>query len=307
MMSEKRRKKSEIVFAREIMTYVEKNGGVTAKYLGHIYQTGFAVGFLGKSDAMIVPEKEWSINLILRFLNEFNFADKHPKSGALVGIWKNDGNIILVPMWLYKSKKVAMRAGDSQKYIYDIKNGKAIEVKRQSRVNDPIKQESRKTAIKTLWQKYCSFINADYRHMVWAKYNTEEIKLYDKSGVLEYEGCGTLDSKLPGSGIGGKDSFVRCGEGKEFYENGTLRSEGFYQRAGLLFGRYYYKSGKLKFEGQYNDKTHGHGGYYGPSFPVYGRYYSADGKLLYEGKFDYTSSGVGYRTITKPEGFGRYS
>ena len=183
----------------------------------------------------------------------------------------------------------------------------AIEVKKQSRVQDPMKQEIRKAAIKTLWQKYCSFLKADYRHMVWAKYETEEIKLYYKSGALEYEGCGILDSALPGGDISGKGSFMRCGEGKEFYENGTLKSEGFYQRAGLLFGRYYYESGKLKVEGQFNDKTHGRGGYYGPSCPVYGKYYSEDGELLYEGKFEHTSSGVGYRTITKPEGFGRYS
>ena len=98
--------------------------------------------------------------------------------------------------------------------------------------------------------------------------------------------------------------------GVTFYKDGTVREEGIFQWGGLYYGRLYYPSGKLKFEGQFNDK---HGvftgkrpeGYYGPSYPVEGTFYGEDGTVIYRGKFRISKKGsLGYPRVEYPEGFG---
>ena len=321
-------KKSEIDFAKEIMEHVDKYGGVTAKYCGIIKRTGFAVANWDKKSALFVAEKEWSLKVLVNFFHEHEWH--FIQCRKYFGIWKNAGEIVLTSTLVFNNENEALdfAASIRQDYIYDLGKQKLIEVSKnlpgiefqekskadsyklineardKKNMNFEDWEKSRMALISVLWEKYCSFLEPDLKYTKWANYKTVEIKFYYKSGPLQYQGEGILNTSLPGHTD--EEYFVRCGEGKAYYTEGTIKSEGFYQTAGLLFGRYYYKTGELKFEGKYNDKVHGHGGYYGPSHPVCGRYYSKTGKLLYEGEFDYSSSGVGWRTIIKPKGFGMY-
>ncbi len=128
-----------------------------------------------------------------------------------------------------------------------------------------------------------------------------EGKLYYDTGELYFEG--TYDDSDWNNLKPWKPTNLI--EGIEYYRNGHKYREGRFQKAGLLKGREYYPSGGLKFEGQFNDKAHGHGSYYGPSYPVYGCFYGEDGTLLYEGRFTVRGmGGCGYPRVEIPEGFG---
>ena len=154
-----------------------------------------------------------------------------------------------------------------------------------------------------LWEKYCPFVDVAKDYIAnWAQETPVEYCEYYDSGAIKFEGHGVPDRESQSQK--GNPKFIRYGEGKSYYEDGTIKEEGFFQLAGLLFGRSYYPSGALKFEGKYNDKQHGHGTYYGPSYPVYGRFYSEKGKLKYEGEFKIIHQGnVGYPKVIYPEGF----
>ena len=136
-------------------------------------------------------------------------------------------------------------------------------------------------------------------------------ELYYPSGALQYRGCLREEAQESGGFIGP----FAYGEGTEFFEDGTVSKQGYFQRAGLLYGKVYYPSGKLKFVGIYNYKefevendytlSGDNHDYYGPSYPLYGRFYAEDGKMLHHGKFTVHFSGsVGYPYVVHPKEFG---
>ena len=122
-------------------------------------------------------------------------------------------------------------------------------------------------------------------------------KLYYDTGELRYEGYysptdyDVLYHEPNGYGI-------------SYYKSGVVYREGLFQHGGLLEGKEYYPSGKLKFEGRYNDRKKD-GGYYGPSYPIHGKFYAEDGTLLYEGDFKVEKQGsIGYPKVVIPKDFG---
>lgn len=117
-------------------------------------------------------------------------------------------------------------------------------------------------------------------------------KIYYDSGELCYEGCCV---KLSTSHI------CSCGIGIEYYKDGVIKKQGLFQRRGLVCGRLYYPSGKLRFEGYFcADKQVG----YGPVYPTHGSFFGEDGTLIYKGDFKIKLGGVGYPTVIFPENFG---
>lgn len=122
-------------------------------------------------------------------------------------------------------------------------------------------------------------------------------KLYYDTGELKYEGYYSpteYDAKF----------HEPNGRGTYYYKKGIVYREGQFQHGGLLEGKEYYPSGKLKFEGRYNCRATD-GGYYGPSYPVCGKFFSEQGLLLYDGIFKIAKQGnVGYPKVIYPEGFG---
>ena len=117
-------------------------------------------------------------------------------------------------------------------------------------------------------------------------------KIYYKSGELRYEGgCVKLTTF----------DLCPCGIGLEYYKDGTIKKQGLFQRRGLVCGRLYYPSGKLRFEGYFcSDREVG----YGSVYPTNGTFYNKDGSINYEGDFDVIKSGIGYPTVVIPENFG---
>lgn len=116
-------------------------------------------------------------------------------------------------------------------------------------------------------------------------------------------------------------------KGTTYYKNGNKHQEGYFQLGGMLAGKVYYPSGRLKFEGVYVDKhnkfTNENGeviagdgkvlyirtgdhtvSYYGPPYPLSGKFYDEEDNLLYEGDFTIGfQGGVGYPKVRNPEGF----
>ena len=120
-------------------------------------------------------------------------------------------------------------------------------------------------------------------------------KEYHKGGKrnLKYEGYVLPDGSY-------------WGAGRTFYIDGTVSSEGIYTKGGLLAGKMYYPSGKLKFNGTCNDKRSPEcGNYYGPTYPIKGQFYAEDDTLLYDGDFKIEHTGsAGWPKVIYPEGFG---
>lgn len=115
--------------------------------------------------------------------------------------------------------------------------------------------------------------------------------IYYDTGELRYEGgCVRLSES---------DSLESCGTGTEYYKDGTRKKQGLFQRRGLVCGRMYYPSGKLRFEGYCTEPSG-----YGPAYPTSGAFYGEDGTLLYQGTFRCEFSGIGYPKVTMPENFG---
>lgn len=122
-------------------------------------------------------------------------------------------------------------------------------------------------------------------------------KLYYDTGELRYEGYYSPHEYF-------KEHHYPNGRGVYYYINGVVYREGQFQRGGLLEGKEYYPSGKLKFEGRYNCRAIDRG-YYGPTYPLFGKFYNEDGTLIYEGNFTIEKQGsVGYPKVIIPEGFG---
>ena len=122
-------------------------------------------------------------------------------------------------------------------------------------------------------------------------------KLYYDTGEFLYEGYYSPYQHNP-------QKYYTNGIGISYYKSRTVYREGLFQRGGLLEGKEYYPSGKLKFEGRYNCRKKDRG-YYGPPYPLYGKYYGEDGTLLYEGEFKIEKQGsVGYPKVVIPKGFG---
>ena len=110
-------------------------------------------------------------------------------------------------------------------------------------------------------------------------------KIYTKNGKLMYEGF-TKDGKPFGAGT-------------SYYSNEKKCQEGLFDVKGLVYGREYYRNGKLRFEGSYKI-NHG----YGPNYPVFGSCYDEEGNEIFYGKLKISKSGLGWPTIVKPEFFG---
>lgn len=125
-----------------------------------------------------------------------------------------------------------------------------------------------------------------------ATQHTYQGKIYYESGELLYEGgCVKLMSR----------HICPCGIGIQYYKDGTIKKQGLFQRRGLVCGRLYYPSGKLRFEGYFcSDREVG----YGPVYPTSGIFYNEDGSINYEGDFEIKKRGLGYPTVVIPENFG---
>lgn len=89
------------------------------------------------------------------------------------------------------------------------------------------------------------------------------------------------------------------GAGRTSYLNGNIYQEGVFDIKGLVYGREYYPSGVLRFEGAYRINTG-----YGPNYPVYGKCYDESGKEIYDGQLRVTRSGLGWPMVKEPEEFG---
>ena len=72
--------------------------------------------------------------------------------------------------------------------------------------------------------------------------------------------------------------------------------EGVFGIKGLLLGREYYENGNLRFEGFLRIHFA-----YGPNPPVFGRFCDPEGNELFFGEFSIRSGGVGYPTVIIPE------
>lgn len=120
-------------------------------------------------------------------------------------------------------------------------------------------------------------------------------KLFYASGNLRYEGTYIPDFYVQSTHT------ERYLEGTLFYEDGTVRQRGRFQRGGLREGDEYYPDGKLMFTGRYNDREKGD--YYGPPYPEYGQFYDEDGNLVYNGKVRIgRSGGLAYPHVVLPDG-----
>ncbi len=89
------------------------------------------------------------------------------------------------------------------------------------------------------------------------------------------------------------------GSGTAYFPNGNKYQEGVFDVKGLLYGREYYPSGRVRFEGAYRLCMA-----YGPNYPVYGKCYDPDGHMYYEGVLKVRFGGVGYPSVEIPEQFG---
>ncbi len=128
---------------------------------------------------------------------------------------------------------------------------------------------------------------------VYAKASQDVLygKVYYDTGELKYEGSyvrlyGRMD--------------VPCGIGTEYYKSGIIKKQGLFQRRGLVCGRVYYPSGKLKFEGCFREPSG-----YGPAYPTHGTLYAEDGAELYQGDVKCEFRGnAGYPKVVRPENYG---
>lgn len=120
--------------------------------------------------------------------------------------------------------------------------------------------------------------------------NTDSVygKIVSDNGTLLYEGF-TLLGKPYGSGTA-------------YFSNGRIYQEGVFGIKGLLCGREYYPSGKLRFEGILKLCKA-----YSPNYPAYGNCYDQEGELYYSGEIKTRIGGVGYRIVEVPAEFGAVS
>ncbi len=109
-------------------------------------------------------------------------------------------------------------------------------------------------------------------------------KLHGEGGELVYGGY-TLHNRPYGFGIA-------------YFANGQIYREGIFDIKGIVQGKEYYPSGRLRFEGQWSLT-----GGYGPNAPYDGNAYSEEGELIYSGKFEIKRGGVGWPMILNPKGF----
>lgn len=110
-------------------------------------------------------------------------------------------------------------------------------------------------------------------------------KIYSDDGILIYEGFTVLDKPY--------------GSGEAYYPDGTVYREGIFGIKGLLCGKEYYPSGKLRLECVFMLNRG-----YGPNYPSFGLFRSEDESFTYKGEFTYKPSGTGYPIIANPEELG---
>ena len=113
---------------------------------------------------------------------------------------------------------------------------------------------------------------------------TDYEELYDEEGILLYEGY--VLNGYP------------CGLGRSYFDNGNIYQEGVFDLKGIKFGKEYYYSGNVKFEGSWTINKG-----YGPNAPKRGIVYNENGDIIFTGKFEVQSSGVGWPMIKHPAGY----
>ena len=116
-------------------------------------------------------------------------------------------------------------------------------------------------------------------------------KLYYDTGELHYEG--QIQEAIPAN--------KPCGKGIKYFKNCQIEMEGFFGDWFIEWGKEYYKNGNLRFEGYYNS---GQRSYYGPRYFTAGKLYYESGELWYEGTFDVKRNGsLGIPVFRAPEAF----
>lgn len=98
-------------------------------------------------------------------------------------------------------------------------------------------------------------------------------KLFSDDEGLLYEGY-TVNNKPYGLGT-------------VYFANGNKFREGIFDIKGLAEGKEYYPNGNVRFEGYWQINTA-----YGPNYPVLGSLYNEKGQLMFSGKFEVKRGGV---------------
>ena len=150
------------------------------------------------------------------------------------------------------------------------------------RVTDSYERKSLiHTGIRVLWaDDFVREVEAGIKHeRIWKK-------LFRTDGSVAYEGF-TENGKPHGAGAA-------------FFQNGNIYQTGIFGEKGLLLGQEYYDNGQMRFDGVYEYHSH-----YGPNYPVFGRCYYRDGKLMYSGKLKVRFMGnLCYPHVDLPEDYG---
>ena len=137
------------------------------------------------------------------------------------------------------------------------------------------------TGIRVIWvDDFIREVEAD------TKYERIWMKLYSEDGSVAYEGF-TENGKPHGAGAA-------------YYQNGAIYQTGIFGEKGLLLGQEYYDNGQLRFDGVYEYHCQ-----YGPNYPLFGRCYYRDGRLMYSGNLKVGFVGnLSYPHIEMPEEYG---
>ena len=161
-------------------------------------------------------------------------------------------------------------------YVIDIEN------KLIKRVTDYYEIKSLiHTGIRVIWaDDFARELETNVKHeRVWGK-------MLRKDGSVAYEGF-TENGRPHGAGAA-------------YYQNGAIFQTGIFGEKGLLMGQEYYDNGQLRFDGVYEYHCQ-----YGPNYPLFGRCYYRDGRLMYSGKLKVGFAGnLCYPHIEIPEEYG---
>ena len=109
---------------KEILEYVEKNGGITYNFQeGHLQNSGFAVG--------IYPNRERTLTFLddrrlIHFIHE-NY-DLLANENNCIGIWWNKGYYVLdISTVVFREELALQIAKDNEQLaIYDLANNKTV-------------------------------------------------------------------------------------------------------------------------------------------------------------------------------------
>ena len=118
-------------------------------------------------------------------------------------------------------------------------------------------------------------------------------KIFYPTGELKYEGFSKYHAGI-------KD-LIPNGECVKYFKNGNKHMAGIFGGDWFIeAGTEYYENGTIRFIGEYNK---GPRTYYGPRYFVFGRLFKESGTLWYEGSFHFRRGGVGYPIFEKEKSF----